>query len=146
MNKIAVVIPTYNRADNLDCILKALEIQTSKPDEVIIVDDGSTDNTHAVAMKYQDVFETFKYYYHPNRGYRLSLNRNQGTRLVAQDTTHVLYLDGDVMLNKKAIEAYRQIIAKEPEAVICGRYDWLDPKPITPDDVVNNWEGIINGS
>ena len=145
MCKIAVVIPTFNRADNLDCVLTALSVQTTPIDELIVVDDGSTDNTHDVVMSFNDKFKDLKYYYHPNRGYRLSLNRNQGSKLVAKDTTHILYIDSDVMLNPRAIEAYHDIIKKHPKAVVCGRYDWLPQMNVTPKDVVENWNQVITG-
>lgn len=143
--KIACIIPTYNRANNLACTLTALSIQTVPVDEVIVVDDGSTDNTHEVVMSFKDKFKDLKYYYHPNRGYRLSLNRNQGSRIIAKDITHILYIDSDVMLNKRAIEAYHQIINKHPDVVVCGRYDWLPPQKVTPQDVIENWEKVIRG-
>ncbi len=119
--RIAVVIPTYQRANNLACTLTALSIQTTPIDELIVVDDGSTDDTHEVVMSFKDKFKDLKYYFHPNRGYRLSLNRNQGSRIISKNITHILYIDSDVMLNKRAIEAYHDIISKHPEVVVCGR-------------------------
>jgi glycosyltransferase involved in cell wall biosynthesis len=49
---ISVIIPTYNRACDLDRCLKSLEIQTYKNFEVLVCDDGSTDNTEQIVLKY----------------------------------------------------------------------------------------------
>ena len=143
MYKIAIVIPTYNRADNLSRTLRALVQQSNKDFEVIMVDDGSTDNTQEVVMSFIDELQELRYYFHKNRGYRLSFNRNQGTRIVSKDITHILYVDSDVMLNPKSIEAYYDIISKHPDVVIGGRYDWMKPIELTQDDVVNKWEEKI---
>src|SRR6185503_13295826 len=47
--RLSVVIPTYNRRERLERVLKALERQDTKPSEfeVVVVDDGSTDGTSA---------------------------------------------------------------------------------------------------
>jgi len=49
---ISVVVPTKNEEDHLPNLLEALERQTLKPDEIIVVDDFSTDNTVEVAESY----------------------------------------------------------------------------------------------
>ncbi|MDL9981524.1 glycosyltransferase family 2 protein [Microbacterium sp. ASV49] len=49
MSTFSVVIPSYNDADMLRECLRALAVQTRAPDEVIVVDNGSTDDTSAVA-------------------------------------------------------------------------------------------------
>jgi glycosyltransferase involved in cell wall biosynthesis len=49
--KISVVIPAYNAARFLPRCLESVFAQTLKPDEVIVVDDGSTDNTAALAAE-----------------------------------------------------------------------------------------------
>ena len=55
MSRISVILPTYNRANLIGETLKALLNQSRLPDEIIVVDDGSTDNTaevvHAVDPK-----------------------------------------------------------------------------------------------
>lgn len=48
----SVVIPTYNEAENIEACLKSLLNQSKKADEIIIIDDGSTDNTVEIASKF----------------------------------------------------------------------------------------------
>lgn len=52
---VSVIIPTYNRADDLDRCLKSLQEQTYKNFEVLVCDDGSTDNTKEVVEKYNSI-------------------------------------------------------------------------------------------
>lgn len=49
---VSVIIPTYNRAEDLDRCLKSLQGQTYKNFEVLVCDDGSTDNTKEIVEKY----------------------------------------------------------------------------------------------
>ncbi|OGL61765.1 hypothetical protein A3C09_01935 [Candidatus Uhrbacteria bacterium RIFCSPHIGHO2_02_FULL_47_44] len=51
---ISLIIPTYQHASTLVRCLDSIFAQTRKPDEVIVVDDGSTDNTQEVLKSYRD--------------------------------------------------------------------------------------------
>jgi len=83
-----------------------------------------------------------KYYWHEDKGYRVSLARNQGTRLANAASTHIWFLDSDVLLNKEAVAFGRDLCTREPEAVISGRYDWLPPMVVTLEDVAERLELI----
>lgn len=52
---ISVIIPTYNRASDLDRCLKSLQGQTYKHFEVLVCDDGSTDNTKEIVDRYNSI-------------------------------------------------------------------------------------------
>lgn len=52
---VTVIIPTYNRADKIHGAIKSVLRQTYSPVQLIIVDDGSSDNTEEVVMQYQGV-------------------------------------------------------------------------------------------
>ena len=71
---ISVVIPTYNRYKVLQRALQSIYSQTLKPKEVIVIDDGSTDDT----SKIQNLFPDIKYLYQKNRG--VSSARNLGIK------------------------------------------------------------------
>jgi glycosyltransferase involved in cell wall biosynthesis len=64
---ISIIVPAYNRADEIDYFLSSFLKQTSKNFEVIVVDDGSTDNLKEVIKKYQSVL-TLQYFYQENKG------------------------------------------------------------------------------
>ncbi|HSW85820.1 MAG TPA: glycosyltransferase [Candidatus Saccharimonadales bacterium] len=53
--KLSIVIPVYNEADRLDACLEAISRQSVTPLEVIVVDNGSSDNSQAIVMAYDFV-------------------------------------------------------------------------------------------
>ena len=63
---ISVIIPTYNRAFTIEHAIKSVLNQTYKPIEIIVVDDGSTDNTKRVVESINNPL--IKYYYKENGG------------------------------------------------------------------------------
>ena len=72
---ITTVIPTYNRAHCLDKTLQSVISKTVKNQEVIVIDDGSGDDTEGVVKKYPEVR------YHRLEGnYGVSFARNYGIR------------------------------------------------------------------
>jgi len=62
MSFISVIIPTRNRADRLILALDSLYSQNFEPDkfEIIVVDNGSSDNTKDTAMLFKNKFKNFK--------------------------------------------------------------------------------------
>lgn len=64
---ISIIVPVYNRADEIDEFLGSCSMQKSKNFEVIIVDDGSTDNLKEIVEKYKPKLDIY-YFYEQNRG------------------------------------------------------------------------------
>jgi glycosyltransferase involved in cell wall biosynthesis len=85
---ITAVIPTYNRAALVGRAIDSVLAQTSKPSQILVVDDGSVDNTAAVCAKYGDRVE---YVRQENAG--ASRARNHGIRLARYPW--VGFLDSD---------------------------------------------------
>ena len=61
--KISIIIPAFNEEKNIEKILQSAYTQTYKDFEVIVVDDGSTDNTGIICKKYEENHTNFKYIY-----------------------------------------------------------------------------------
>jgi glycosyltransferase involved in cell wall biosynthesis len=76
--KVSVFIPNYNYARYLPRCLDSILSQTYQDFEIVIVDDGSTDNSHEVLMEYQGRYpQKIHYYWHPghaNKGVTASSN------------------------------------------------------------------------
>ena len=70
---ISVIIPTFNRAELLIRALDSVYAQTLPADEVIVIDDGSTDNTRQIIEK---KYPHVRYFYQKNAG--VSAARNTG--------------------------------------------------------------------
>ena len=88
MAEISVVIPTYNRAGFIGETLNAVLSQTLSPDEIIVVDDGSNDDTHSVLASYGDSVQHIRI---PNSGDLVA--RNTGLR--AARNRLVAFCDSD---------------------------------------------------
>ncbi|GAI16908.1 unnamed protein product [marine sediment metagenome] len=71
--KVSVIIPTYNRANLLPRTIKSVLNQTFRDFELIIVDDGSTDNTKQVIERFQTDLRV-KYIYQENSGGPAKIN------------------------------------------------------------------------
>src|SRR4051794_30270273 len=93
MDAISVVIPTYNRADLVVETVKSVLKQSLQGVEVIVVDDGSTDNTAQVLEQFH-VVPGFRYLRQENQG--RSAARNSG--LENTSSPYVMFLDSDDVL------------------------------------------------
>ena len=92
---ISVIIPTYNRENFILRAIESIKNQTSKVDEIIVIDDGSTDNTKEI-LKDQNI----KYIYQKNAG--VSKARNCG--ILEAKNEWIVFLDSDDTWNTQKIE------------------------------------------
>ncbi len=71
-----VFTPTHNRAHTLHRVMDSLRKQTFQDFEWLVVDDGSTDNTHALIQKWQDeAFFPIRYHHQSNQGKHIAFNK-----------------------------------------------------------------------
>lgn len=88
---ISVIVPLYNKEKNIyDTINSVLE-QTYKDFEIIVIDDGSTDNSSEIVKKMQKKDNRIKYYYIENSG--VANARNQG--IIKANGEYISFLDAD---------------------------------------------------
>ena len=71
---VSIIMPTYNRAKYLKKSIGSVLDQSFKEWELVIVDDGSNDDTFAIVNEYTSSFENIRYLRHTNRGPALSIN------------------------------------------------------------------------
>ena len=112
MEKISVIIPTHNRADILPRAIKSIQNQTRSVDEIIVVSDGSTDNTDEVVKEFaakDDRIQLIEY--HP--GHNGNYARNKG--LEAATGQFIAFLDDDDEWLPRKTELQMDIFEKEPE-------------------------------
>ena len=96
--KFSIVIPTYNRAAFLPKAIESVLAQTFNDWELIIVDDGSTDNTHEVVSKYND--ERITYIYQENA--ERSAARNNG--IAHAKGEYVCFMDSDEYVDDNRLD------------------------------------------
>jgi glycosyltransferase involved in cell wall biosynthesis len=113
MQKITVIIPTYNRASMIRESVASVLRQTFTDFEIIVVDDGSTDNTKAVVESFKD--PRIKYIYQENRG--ASAARNTG--IEASSSEYVAFLDSDDVYIDNAIENALKYLELYPDVGFC---------------------------
>lgn len=71
---VSIILPTYNRAEYLPRALNSILNQTYKNWEILIIDDGSEDETLNLVKNYINNDVNIKYYFHENRGAAYSMN------------------------------------------------------------------------
>ncbi|VAY86771.1 glycosyl transferase, family 2 [hydrothermal vent metagenome] len=94
--KISVVIPTFNRANFLKQTICSILKQSVQVDEIIVIDDGSTDNTELICNSIKHI----KYIYQDNRG--VSSARNHGIRISSNNW--IAFCDSDDIWHKDKIK------------------------------------------
>ena len=110
--KISVIIPTYNRKHTLSRSIGSVLSQTTKPLEIIVVDDGSTDGTRDwISAEYP----TVKYIYQNNSG--VSSARNNAIRNTRGEWIAFLDSDDEWLPNK--LEQQINLIQDYPEYILC---------------------------
>jgi glycosyltransferase involved in cell wall biosynthesis len=87
---ISIIIPTFNRAFSLNNAIESVQAQTCENWELILIDDGSVDETPELVKKYLSD-DRIKYFYQENMG--VSVARNSGAKLASGD--YLIFLDSD---------------------------------------------------
>ncbi len=112
MKLISVIIPTYNRKNFLKIAVESVLNQTYKNFELIIVDDGSTDDTENLIKSYND--ERIIYWYQKNRG--ASAARNTGISIA--NGYYIAFLDSDDRWKPEKLEIQYQAMEEHPEFML----------------------------
>lgn len=141
--KASVIIPTMNRAHLLGKLLKSLSDQDISSDdfEVIIVDNGSVDDTKDVCKKYSVLFNNFIYLYDERPG--LHIGRNLGYLKSSSDI--LIYGDDDIIVPKNWISSIISAF-DDPEVVLVGGNNIPDYEDTPPSWVLDLWESDSDGN
>ncbi|MHB1295904.1 MAG: glycosyltransferase [Anaerolineae bacterium] len=119
--KLSVIIPVYNGHEQIGQCLAALAASTRKPDEVIVVDDGSTDGSAVVAAGYGVRVLTLA---GAHRGPAYA--RNRGADLARGDV--LVFLDADVAAHADTLSLIARYLAEHSDVgALFGSYDDAPP-------------------
>lgn len=115
----SVIIPSYNRKEQLKNAVRSVLAQDEKDFELIVVDDGSNDGTSELADEYGS---RIKYIFQQNSG--VSAARNRG--IAASDSPNITLLDSDDTWHHKKLSQHRKFILSNPQILIHQTEDiWI---------------------
>lgn len=130
MTKVSVVVPIYNVENYLARCIESLVNQTLKEIQIILVNDGSTDNSGKIAKDYSNKYVDKILYLEKENG-GLSDARNYGLKYAKGD--YVAFLDSDDYIELDAYEKmYKKAIEENSDYVECD-FIWEYPKKIRKD-------------
>ena len=135
---VSVVIPTFNRRDIVPDAIDSALAQTLSPAQVIVIDDGSRDDTAASLRRYAG---RIRYHRQPNAG--LSAVRNTGIRLA--DEPFVAFLDDDDVWHPRKLELQMRAFQRRPDLALLGaeQFDWPTAEfPPVPGDALSRLRGV----
>lgn len=117
---VTVIVPAFNAGSTMECCLKAIVSELAPGDELIVVDDGSTDDTSGIAAQYRA-----KVISHPKN---LGLPVARQTGLDAAVNEICVYFDADVEPEKGCLERIKNKISRNPDySAFTGTYSVDQP-------------------
>jgi glycosyltransferase involved in cell wall biosynthesis len=115
---VSILVATYNAENFIGEALESCICQTYSPVEIIVVNDGSKDNTEKIAMAYAAKDARIKVFSQSNSGVIATRNRSIN---IAKGEWAII-LDGDDVLLPQAIEEQMQYIGKYPDVVVLSAW------------------------
>lgn len=112
-----VIISVYKDVEALSLILDSLAIQTVKPDEIIISEDGKSIEMANFIVTQKERFPNLTHITQPDSGWRK--NRALNRAVTSSNAEYLIFIDGDCVPYPTFIEEHLKL--KEPNHVLCGR-------------------------
>jgi len=129
---VSIIVPNYNYAHTLAACLTSLQRQTYQPTEIILVDDGSTDDSVEVARRLGVRVA------HTPRNIGAPGARNHGADLARGEV--LFFVDSDVEVRPDAVaNAVDLLLADDRIGAVCGNYD---PEPLIRDSLVEEYRAL----
>lgn len=127
MKKISIVIPIYNDEKYISQCLNSIINQTYKNIEIILIDDGSTDNSKNICDEYAKKDKRVKVFHQKNSG--VSKARNKGLDNITGD--YVMFVDSDDWLEPNACEVLiEKIVNERLDVLIFNFYNEYSAKSV----------------
>lgn len=121
--RVSIIVPVYNAEEFLERTIESVLKQTYKNIELILVNDGSKDNSEIICNNYAQEYPNIKVLHQINLGPGKA--KNEGLRLAEGD--YVIFLDCDDMLTENAVSVLmKKAIETEADMVMPDRYYSVD--------------------
>ena len=142
MPKVSVIVPIYNVEEYLEKCLETLVKQTLEEIEIILVNDGSTDNSSKIAKKYQQKYNNKIIYLEKENG-GLSDARNCGIPHAKGE--YIAFLDSDDYVESTTYEEMYEIAQRENSDMVECDFYWEYPNKIKNDigDIYKNQKEML---
>lgn len=109
---ISLIISTYNFPQALDLCLQSVLRQSVLPDEILIADDGSGEETRKIVQEFQKKSPVpVIHIWHEDKGFRLTVIRNKA--IVKARMEYIIQIDGDIILNRHFIKDHKRFARKK---------------------------------
>ena len=121
MKCVSIVIPVYNLEKYLEECLNSVIHQTYTNLEIILLDDGSCDQSLKICQEFESKDKRIKVFSHPNKG--VSYTRNRGIEIATGE--YLMFVDGDDYLKPLWVENYVKAAEKSNADVVIGGLTFL---------------------
>ncbi len=115
---ISIVVPIYNAELYLEDTLESVYLQTYKNYELILINDGSTDNSEKICMKYLKKDSRAQYFFRNNSG--VSETRNFG--IEKSKGKYICFIDSDDILDKNYLSDFIELFNKADVELGCCQF------------------------
>ena len=123
--KVSILVSTYNWPEALEFSLRSMFAQTILPDEIVIADDGSTQETKELIDKLRkETTIPIKHVWHEDKGFRKTIILNMAIAQITGD--YILQVDGDVVLSPHFVSDHLELAEKN--YCVCGSRVKLSPE------------------
>ncbi|OGP88721.1 MAG: hypothetical protein A2031_00190, partial [Deltaproteobacteria bacterium RBG_19FT_COMBO_43_11] len=123
---VSVIIPVYNAERFVAAAIESVLYQSYRPLDVIIIDDGSTDGSAAIAKNYP----TLRYIYQPNAGLSAALNKG----VAEAQGNYFAFLDADDLWMENKLALQMSMFEKHPDLdIVFGHHQRFYSSDVNPD-------------
>ena len=150
MPSLALIINTFNQPDYLARVLTAVARQRQLPEEVMLADDGSTDETKVVFARWAGAQNVrAKHLWQKKQGFRRSRILNQA--IAAATSEYLVFLDGDTLPHPQFVADHRELARKDifiqgHRALVEQKAAaWFGQKSLAADRRRALWQGQLQG-
>ncbi|MEH6407096.1 MAG: glycosyltransferase family 2 protein [Leeuwenhoekiella sp.] len=135
--KIAIIIPAFNESELIGKTLDSLVLQTYKPENLIVVDDNSTDNTAQIAQTYAEKYPWIKVIIKQSEAVHLPGSKviqafNYGLERLTTDYDIICKFDSDLIFPENYLEKVVKTFQKDPKIGMAGGFCYIEKN--------GNWE------
>lgn len=132
--KVNIIIPVYNSEKYIADCIESIQNQSYNNVEVILIDDGSTDNSAKIIKKYTEKNTNIKYFWQENAGAPVA--RNFGIK--KSDGDYIMFLDSDDILEENSIQNMVSIMEMKESQLVLGNYEEIDEQRHKIKDVIEH--------